>query len=47
MQEIFDHEKDLDIFDIAGEKDDATYEKRITKHLKKVIVSSIIISLCK
>ncbi len=48
MQEIFDHEKDLDIFDIAGEKDDATYEKRITKHLKKVIVkSSIIIPLCK
>ena len=29
MQEIFDHEKDIDIFDIAGEKDDVAYERRI------------------
>ena len=46
MQEIFDHEKDLDIFDIAGEKDDATYEKRITKHLKKVIVKAALLYNC-
>ena len=46
MQEIFDHEKDLDIFDIAGEKDDATYEKRITKHLKKVIVKAALLYHC-
>ena len=46
MQEIFDHEKDLDIFDIAGEKDDATYERRITKHLKKVIVKAALLYHC-
>jgi hypothetical protein len=46
MQEIFDHERDLDIFDIAGEKDDATYEKRITKHLKKVIVKAALLYHC-
>ena len=46
MQEIFDHEKDLDIFDIAGEKDGATYEKRITIHLKKVIVKAALLYHC-
>ena len=46
MQEIFDHEKDIDIFDIAGEKDDATYEKRITIHLKKVIVKAALLYNC-
>jgi len=46
MQEIFDYEKDLDIFDIAGEKDDATYEKRITIHLKKVIVKAALLYHC-
>ena len=46
MQEIFDHEKDLDIFDIAGEKDDTTYERRITKHLKKVIVKAALLYHC-
>jgi hypothetical protein len=46
MQEIFDYEKDIDIFDIAGEKDDATYEKRITIHLKKVIVKAALLYHC-
>ena len=46
MQEIFDHEKDIDIFDIAGEKDGAAYEKRITIHLKKVIVKAALLYHC-
>tara|TARA_A100001515_G_scaffold138626_1_gene132370 strand:- start:391 stop:2826 length:2436 start_codon:yes stop_codon:yes gene_type:complete len=46
MQEIFDHEKNIDIFDIAGEKDDKTYEKRITTHLKKVIVKAALLYHC-
>ena len=46
MQEIFDYEKDIDIFDIAGEKDDKTYEKRITTHLKKVIVKAALLYHC-
>ena len=29
-----------------GEKDDATYEKRITKHLKKVIVKAALLYHC-
>ena len=46
MQEIFDHEKDIDIFDIAGEKDDVAYERRIAIHLKKVIVKAALLYHC-
>jgi hypothetical protein len=46
MQEIFDHEKDIDVFDIAGEKDDLTFEKKITTHLKKVIVKAALLYHC-
>ena len=46
MQEIFDHEKDIDIFDIAGEKNDLIYEDRITTYLKKVIVKAALLYYC-
>jgi len=46
MQEIFDCEKDIDIFDIAGEKNDISFERRITKHLKGVIVKAALLYYC-
>ena len=46
MQEIFDYEKDIDIFDIAWEKNDLTYEDRITTYLKKVIVKAALLYYC-
>ena len=46
MQEIFDHEKEIDVFDIAGEKDDLTFERKITTHLKKVIVKAALLYYC-
>jgi hypothetical protein len=46
MQEIFNHEKNIDIFDIAWEKDDSAYEKRITTHLKKVVVKAALLYHC-
>ncbi len=46
MQEIFDHEKNINIFDIAGEKNGKIYEKKITTHLKKVIVKAALLYHC-
>ena len=36
MQEIFEHEKDLDIFDLVAIKEGDKFEKRISIHIKKM-----------